>query len=68
MTQSPPVRRAELKLHDQGPNMHNDFVSDIAFTPDGRRVAGNHDGHNRDLGRGDRKGARIPRPQLGELG
>ena len=40
LTQSPPARRAELSLHDQGPNNHNDFVSDVAFTPDGRRVVG----------------------------
>jgi WD40 repeat protein len=29
-----------LSLHPQGPGQHDDFVSDIAFTPDGRRVAG----------------------------
>ena len=40
LTQSPPARRAELSLHDQGPGRHNDWVSDVAFTPDGDRVAG----------------------------
>jgi WD40 repeat protein len=40
MTQSPPVRRAELRLHDQGPIRINDWASDVAFTPDGRRVVG----------------------------
>ncbi len=40
LTQSPPARRAELTLHDQGPGQHNDWVSDIAFTPDGHRLAG----------------------------
>jgi WD40 repeat protein/beta-lactamase regulating signal transducer with metallopeptidase domain len=40
LTRSPPVRRAELTLHREGPGRRNDFVSDIAFTPDGRRVAG----------------------------
>ncbi len=29
-----------MSLHDQGPGHHNDFVSDVAFTPDGRRVVG----------------------------
>jgi WD40 repeat protein/beta-lactamase regulating signal transducer with metallopeptidase domain len=40
LTQDPPVRRAELTLHQAGPGRQNDWVSTIAFTPDGRRVAG----------------------------
>jgi WD40 repeat protein len=40
LTKSPPIRRAELTLHDHGPNARNDWISEIAFTPDGRRVAG----------------------------
>jgi WD40 repeat protein len=40
LTRSPPARRAELSLHDQGPGRRNDWVSDVAFSPDGRRVAG----------------------------
>jgi WD40 repeat protein len=40
MTRSPPARRAELSLHGAGPGRQNEWVGDIAFTPDGRRVAG----------------------------
>jgi WD40 repeat protein len=41
LTQSPPARRAEATLHPQRPGgPHDDWVSDVAFTPDGRRVAG----------------------------
>ena len=54
LTQDPPARRAELTLHDRRPGQHNDWVSDIAFTPDGRRVVGVMMDDDRDLGRGDR--------------
>jgi len=41
LTRSPPARRAELTIHPEPPGMHHDiFASDVAFTPDGRRVAG----------------------------
>ncbi len=40
MTRSPPARRAELALHGAGPGRHTDWVSAVAFAPDGRRVAG----------------------------
>jgi WD40 repeat protein/beta-lactamase regulating signal transducer with metallopeptidase domain len=42
LTPNPPVRRAELTLDLDGPlraNRGRDFFSDVAFTPDGRRVA-----------------------------
>ncbi len=40
LTKSPPARRAELTIHPEPPGMHHDmFASDVAFTPDGRRVA-----------------------------
>jgi WD40 repeat protein len=40
LTQSPPARRAELSLHGAGPGKQNEWVSNVAFTPDGRRVVG----------------------------
>ena len=39
LTQTPPARRAELVLHQKGRNGPADRMSDVAFTPDGRRVA-----------------------------
>jgi WD40 repeat protein len=39
LTQTPPRRRAELTLHQEGRNRPNDWMSDVVFTPDGRRVA-----------------------------
>jgi WD40 repeat protein len=39
LAQAPPARRAELALHRDGRNRPSDWMSDVAFTPDGRRVA-----------------------------
>jgi WD40 repeat protein len=37
---TPPARRAELTLHREGRNRPDDWISDVAFTPDGQRVVG----------------------------
>ena len=39
LTKTPPARRAELTLHHEVGNPPNDWISDVVFTPDGRRVA-----------------------------
>jgi WD40 repeat protein len=39
LTKALPVRRAKLTLHGEGRVRPNDWMSDVAFTPDGRRVA-----------------------------
>ncbi len=37
--QSPPTRKAELSVHREAQNRPADWMSDVAFTADGRRVA-----------------------------
>jgi WD40 repeat protein len=37
---APPARRAELTLHREGRNQPNNWISDVAFTPDGQRGVG----------------------------
>jgi WD40 repeat protein len=36
---APPARRAELAIHHEKNHPPNDLMSDVAFTPDGQRVA-----------------------------
>ncbi len=39
LTRTPPDRRAELTPHHEAGNPPNDWVGEVVFTPDGRRVA-----------------------------
>jgi WD40 repeat protein len=39
LARTPPAGRAKLTLHREGRNRPTDWMSDVKFTPDGRRVA-----------------------------